>query len=194
MPSYPYGFDDDITLPPVTPGGGVAGPTGATGPSGPAGATGGTGSTGPAGATGPAGVATNLPYTVQFCAGEYTVSATSPTRIGSREIDLSPFPSTIGSKNRVVTFYAELEASTGTASASIILQDTTHSTSVTGTSYSTSSTSLIVYSSVLTVGSSAGNIRDDVTTIYEIQLAMPTGDPYGDRAICTNSRIEISYV
>jgi hypothetical protein len=64
MTKYPYGFDDNTSIPTVTPSfagppgpTGPAGPTGASGPSGPAGVgpTGATGATGPIGPTGPAG-------------------------------------------------------------------------------------------------------------------------------------------
>lgn len=174
---------------------GIAGPEGPPGLTGPAGPAGPTGAAGPTGPTGPTGVSENLPYTATFVANNTTSNSQIPLRIGARELDLSLFPATIGSKSRVVKFIAVIEATSITSITGIRLQDITNNSTVSGTSTTTSSTSILLFDSgSLTVGSSAGNIRNDATTLYEVQLSMPSGNPSTDRAICVNARVEISYV
>jgi hypothetical protein len=162
----------------------------------PSGTTIGASNISPAGVQGPQGLAgTSVAH---FVTGEFTTSSTTFTRIGGREIDVSAFPATINSQTRVIKFIVAIEATSSSSTTSIKLQDTTNNVAVTGTTFTVDgsvSTNLTVFtSSPLTVGSSAGNIRNDVVALYEVQLAMPTGNVSSDRAICINARVEISYV
>lgn len=171
---------------------GVIGPDGPSGPAGPAGPV---GPAGPSGPQGPVGTAENLPYVATYVANNSLTNSQIPTRIGARELDLSLFPATIGLKTRVVKFIAVIEATSNTSVTGIRLQDVTNNVTVSGTVTTTSSTSIVLFNSgPLTVGSSAGNIRNDMAALYEVQLYMPSGNVTTDRAICINARVEISYV
>ena len=135
-----------------------------------------------------------LPCSIYFTTGDSTTSSSIPIRIGAREIDMSLFPATIGILNRTIKFIAIIEASTGSAVTSIRLQDVTNNVTISSTTTTTSSTTLVIFtSSALTVGSAAGNIRNDAITLYEVQLSMTSGNISTDRAICASGRIEITY-
>lgn len=178
-----YTTDEDIE---------IQGPPGPTGPSVP-GPPGQTGPRGEQGDQGEAGI--TLPYAVNFLSYDFTTNSNVFVRAGTRELDLTNFPATLGGKTRTVKFIATFETSVSSATADIRLFDYTHNTLVTGTNTSTTSDSTYLFvSSNLTVGSSAGNIRSDVTTIYEVQLKMTVGNVSTDRVICSGARLEIIYV
>lgn len=120
-------------------------------------------------------------------AGYASVAGTTFSRVAERFIDLTPFPATIGALNRTVKFIACIERVT-VGSAEIRLWNRTESEAVTGTTLSSSSETSVQVSATLTVGASAGNLKDDFS--YEVQLRSTDG---GGTGICTNARLEITY-
>jgi hypothetical protein len=128
-------------------------------------------------------------------AGNFTTTSGTPIRIGASDIDMSIFPATVSSLTRHVHFKALIEATSITATTQIMLYDVTDGAVITGTIGSTSNyTGLILFDSgPLTVGTLPGQIRTDVAAIYEVRLAMTSGNPSTDSAICANARVEITY-
>lgn len=136
------------------------------------------------------------PQEFNFFTGDFkTQQPTSqPERLGGREIDLSLFPATIGTKARVITLVATLQTSAGTAT--LTLFDAVDGVVLTnGTLTTTSAGYAQLVSSPLVVGTSNGNLRTDLAGggFYEMRLAL-TGGGTNDVAVCTNARIRIQYV
>ena len=114
-------------------------------------------------------------------------------RMGGREIDMTPYPATLGGLTRSVRFIATIESSAPAVTATVKLQDLTHGVVVTGTTLtSVSSIAEKVDSGPLTVGAAAGDIRDDVATMYEVDLQM-TGGGVGSSVACINAYVIITY-
>ena len=170
-----------------------AGPTGSPGPVGPPGPT---GSVGPLGPTGPGGpTLIPVPIEIPIVIGSFEVKSTSYTRIGGRKINILPYPNTIGALTRNVVFVADLDSAGGALSSEVKLSNITDSEDVTGANLlSTSTTNDEQVSVSLTIGSAAGNIRNDHDAQYEVYLRMNGGVPAVDPAYCTNARIVITYL
>lgn len=147
---------------------------------------------GPEGPAGPPGPPSNQPFDLQIFSGEFATTAVSPVRAGSRFLDLTPYPAidTAG-RTRQIEFVADLEVgAAGTAHVQLTNRDDAEV--VTGTSLSTSSiTNTEVRSGPLTVGTSAGNLKDD--RMYEAEVYHTGGGP-SDAATLTNARLEVVYV
>lgn len=145
---------------------------------------------------GPVALATNqTSYEIPFTAGIFSEGLGVFTRVGCRTVDMSAFPATIGALNRHVKFVVSIDRSGASTSVEAQLFDVTHVVAVTGTDLtSTSTTSDEKTSADLTVGSGAGNIRNDVLTTYEVQLKMNGGTPNIDQVFLTNARLVITYV
>lgn len=136
-----------------------------------------------------------IPYPVYFLSYEFSTNSSTFVRCGTRELDLTNFPATHGAYSRQIKFIVTFETSVNTATADVRLFDYTNNTAISGASSSTTNDTTTLYtSSALTVGSSAGNIRDDAVTIYEVQVKMSVGNPSTDRIICSGARMEITYV
>lgn len=134
-----------------------------------------------------------LPAEISFIAGSFSTDAGVFTRIGGREIDMSLYPATLNGLTRTVNFVANYYSSDAGATASVRLYDVTNGSAITDTTDTTISTSVNTFTSAdLTVGSNAGDIRDDATTQYELQIDTTGGAP-GDLAFCINARIIITY-
>jgi hypothetical protein len=132
-------------------------------------------------------------YELNLASGLFSTTSTTFTRTGGRQIDMSIFPATIGALARTVAFSADIDMTAGATSVEIQLYDITHSVAVTSTDLTSSSTTNTrVTSGSLTVGSSAGNIRSDVATQYELQFKM-NGGGGSDAVFLTNSRLVITY-
>lgn len=132
-------------------------------------------------------------YELNFASGLFSTTSTSFTRAGGRQIDMSVFPATIGALTRTVAFSADIDMTGGATSVEVQLYDITHSVAVTSTDLTSSSTTNTrVTSGSLTVGSSAGNVRSDVATQYELQFKM-NGGGGSDAVFLTNSRLVITY-
>jgi hypothetical protein len=132
-------------------------------------------------------------YELTLASGLFSTTSSTFTRSGGRQIDMSVFPATIGALTRSVIFSADIDITTGATTVEVQLYDITHSVAVTSTDLTSSSTTNTrVVSSALTVGSSAGNIRSDVATQYELQFKM-NGGGGSDAVFLTNSRLVITY-
>jgi len=132
-------------------------------------------------------------YELTLASGLFSTTSSTFTRSGGRQIDMSVFPATIGALTRSVVFSADIDMTAGATTVEVQLYDITHSVAVTSTDLTSSSTTNTrVVSSALTVGSSAGNIRSDVATQYELQFKM-NGGGGSDAVFLTNSRLVVTY-
>ncbi len=132
-------------------------------------------------------------YEMSFASGLYSTTSSAFTRIGGRKIDMSIFPATAGLLTRSVKFIADVDMTAGATTVEFQLYDSTNAVIVTGTNATSSSTvNVEIESAALTVGSSAGNIRNDTPAQYELQLKM-NGGGGGDAVFCTNARLIVSY-
>lgn len=130
-----------------------------------------------------------LPKELSFVAGVFSTNNSTFTRMGSRIVDLSPFPTTLADGRTLhAAIVFDFETTAGTAT--IRLQNITDNETVTGTSQTTSSVANTEVSVSLTIGSSAGNLKTGKT--YEVQLEL-TGGSALDRATVTNSRLVLTY-
>ena len=142
----------------------------------------------PSGGSAPA---TEIPFLVN----ERGTDSATYVRVGGRPIDMSKYPATFGSLNRVVTFVADLDIAGAPTSATVKLYDLTHLVDVTGSEIShNTTTNTDISSAALTVGGNPGDIRDDVVTQYVAYLKMVGGSVGVDQAFCTNARLVIDYV
>ncbi len=144
---------------------------------------------GPLGPVGPPGPQGNQPFDIQIFSGDEATPSASPVRFGSRFLDLTPFPALHPSGlTRVIEFVANIETTAGTAEIRLRNRDDTET--VTGTAMSTTSlTNIEKRSGSLTVGTGAGDLKDD--RMYEVEVYI-SGGP--GAASCTNARLEVSYV
>lgn len=163
------------------------------GPAGPAGPPGLQGATG----AGNTGTGTSNVAEIMFAAGDFTTNTTTFKRISGRVVDMTLYPPSSGSLTRLAVFKATLESSSLGVITTVRLYDVTHSVLVAGTLLDNSSVSDPTLpnevSAILSVGGSAGNLRNDVPSQYEVQISMTGGTPSGDRAVCVDARIVITY-
>lgn len=137
-----------------------------------------------------------LPTDISFVAGTELNGFSTPAGIGGRTFDVTKFPAllTDGSgRSRSIEFYADLEVSAAGVDGYCQLFDTTHNVAVDNTLFHfTNTTSGETHSVPLTVGTSNGNLRSDVTSRYEVQL-WKVSNSVADRVICNNARLTIIY-
>lgn len=134
---------------------------------------------------------------VEFCfAGDIITASSVYTRAGARVIDLSVFSHISSAK-----FYVDIENTIDSNSwfAQARLFDLTHNIEVTGSVLNNSATSpgkdlTQEFSGTLTVGNAAGNLRNDVPTLYAVQVETvgSISDPNAQRAIISNARLVIN--
>lgn len=130
---------------------------------------------------------------LSFVSGEFSTILSTFTRIGGRSINMNNWPATLNSLARTVSFYADIQKTSGATSVEIRLYDATNNVTVTDTNIvSTSNAIIAVFATNLTVGSAAGNIRNDGITQYELQIKM-NGGAGSDAVFLTNARLLISY-
>lgn len=131
---------------------------------------------------------------VQFIAGTQLVNSETPYSIGARNLDMSLYPTTISDgRIRALIFHIDAEVSVGGVDGYAHLFDLTNSVIVTDTEFHFTDIITQEFSSTeLTVGPSAGNIRDDGVTMYEMRI-WKVSDAGADRAICHNARLSIFY-
>ncbi len=137
-------------------------------------------------------VQTPRQFNITLAAGVQTTTSTAFIRAGARQIDMTPYPATIGALTRTVTFVADIDKSSGATTVEVQLYDTTHTVAVTGTDLTSASNSNAAVSAVVTVGSNSGNLRDDNATQYELQFKM-NGGGGSDAVTITNARLVITY-
>ena len=161
-------------------------PQRAQGPIGPPGVPGAAGIQGPVGASNP--------VRVPLVAGVKQVAGVILINIGGCSVDMADYPATYQGLNRSVFFVVDYGAAVGTDTAFIQLWDATHGVVITG---ATDSTSLVnpprrFISSALTVGSSNGNIRNDVVNQYQVQMSVSAGSTTNN-AVCYDAYLMFKY-
>lgn len=133
---------------------------------------------------------------------EETTSGSSVyVRQGSRTIDMSRYPETLGPLARRVRFIAVLECNVHDPAffAEVRLFDRTHSVAVAGTTLDNSgevdrTVAKEFVSGELTVGTSAGNVRSDVAALYSVQFrANGVISPPAQQVILGGAFVRISY-
>lgn len=137
-----------------------------------------------------------MPIDINFVAGTELNGFTTPAGVGGRVLDLSQnlIPAQLADgRNRLITFFTDVEVSAPGVDGYIQLYDTTDNVVVTNTFFHiTNTVGAEVHSSVLTTGVVPGTIRVDQPTRYEAQIWKVSGSP-ADRMICNNARLTITY-
>jgi len=137
-----------------------------------------------------------MPTDISFVAGTTLNGFATPAGVGGRTLDITKFPAllTDGSgRARSMSFYADVEVSAPGVDGYCQLFDTTHNVAVANTLFHfTNPVTAEINSTPLTVGTSSGNIRSDITSRYEVQL-WKVSNAVTDRVICNNARLTIIY-
>jgi hypothetical protein len=147
---------------------------------------------GPEGPPGPPGPLPNFPISIQIFSGDAATPEVDPVRFGTIKLDLTSFPpvNTNGFV-RQVSFVVNFETTNILAVGTVHLRNVDEDEIVTGSTLLTTSLLNEEQRSILTVGSSPGNLKDD--RIYEV-AAFRTGGLDADSITITNARLEILYV
>lgn len=131
---------------------------------------------------------------------EVSIATTTYNRQGARVIDLSKYPATKGSLTRKIRLHVVLENSIHSALfyAEARLLDITHAVAVGGTTLANNllpdrSVPTEFVSGDLTVGNAAGNIRNDVPTLYGLQFRGVGTMGGSDRVMLGGAYLAISY-
>lgn len=129
--------------------------------------------------------------------GDFSIDLGTFTRVVARTIDARRLPTTSYGRTLKARLSVVLESSVVGVTAEAQLYDQTNGVIVTGTTLSNSAAPskvlpFEVTSGALTVGSSAGNIRRDAVTLYELRLRMSVGTS-PDVAILRNARLRFTY-
>lgn len=136
---------------------------------------------------------TLLPVDILFLGGDGYNNVSSPFRVGSRAVDMTPYPSTtLDGRARTMTFRADLEVTNPAATATVQLKDITNNVIITNSVLTTQSQTSVELSATITSGNSAGFMRTDQVAMYEVQIFITNGG-LTDQAICRNARIQIVY-
>lgn len=134
--------------------------------------------------------------------GVFGAASDTPVATGKRKIDLSDYPATLAGLSRVIRFAVVLENALDSATyfSKTQLVDLTHAeVLITGTDLDNSSESDLgvaneFVSGPLTVGSSNGDLRSDVVSLYAVQvLGDGIVDATTERAILSNARLIVTY-
>lgn len=134
-----------------------------------------------------------LPVDINFVAGVNLNGFTTPAGVGGRAIDMTQFPLALpDGRVRTVRWMCDVEVSAPGVDGYIQLFDTTHNVVVTGTQMRFTNDIATELSAILAIGSAPGNLRNDVTTRYEVRIWKVSGS-VTDRVICNNARIQITY-
>lgn len=137
-----------------------------------------------------------MPTDISFVAGTELNGFTTPAGVGGRTVDITKFPALLtdnSGRSRTVEFYADIEVSAPGVDGYCQLFDTTNNIVVSNTLlHFTNTIGAEIHSIPLTIGTSPGNIRSDMTARYETQIWKTSGAP-SDRVICNNARLTISY-
>lgn len=130
------------------------------------------------------------PDDIVLVSGSANNNISTPFAAGGRIVDLSGYPATFGTLTRTVTFFVDLQSTSGSATAFVQLHNDTDNEIVTGTVLSTQNTAPTEFSSVLTVGSSPGNLKTGKMYLVEIYT---TGGLASDHVTITNARLVVTY-
>lgn len=137
-----------------------------------------------------------LPTDVEFLSGDGYSSFSSPTRVGSRGIDLQLYPSVWpDGRTRTMKFIADLEVTNPLTDGYVQLKDITHNAVIFNSLLTTNSVSSVELSAIIEGGDTDGYMRTDCCdlTIYEVQIYVLGGNGTTDQVICRNARIEFTY-
>lgn len=132
---------------------------------------------------------------IAFISGAQLSGSNTPSAVGGRNVDITPFVPVLGDgRIRSVKFYVDVEVSGDPGIDGYVeLYDVTHNVLVTDTLFQFTNQDVTELASPeLTVGSMAGNIRNDAITYYEVRL-WKISDTGSDRAICHSARLTIAY-
>lgn len=142
-------------------------------------------------------LALSMPTDISFVAETSLNGFSTPAGIGGRKFDVTLFPALMtdnSGRTRTIEFYADVEVSAPGVDGYLQLYDTTNNIAVANTLFHfTNTIGTEIHSIPLTVGTSPGNIRSDVTARYEVQMWKTSAAP-SDRAICNNARLTIFYL
>jgi hypothetical protein len=133
-----------------------------------------------------------MPTEIVLCSGKFLISNVGTFAIALKAIDFTKYPAVMGTLNRIVKLVTVLEVE-GAGTAQLALYDFTNSVSITNASVTlaTPGTPTSLTSSAIPVGSDSGDLRNDVTALYEVQFIL-----YGtvnDAAACYNAALVVSY-
>ena len=139
-----------------------------------------------------------VPYQEVDIAANVETGSTVYTRAGALTLNMADFPDATS-----VVFKATIETSLATSAyyAEVRLFDITHSVAVTGTTMDNSSlsssdraTATEFTSAALTVGSASGDLRNDVATVYAVQVrvAGTVTDESTQWAVLSNARLKVT--
>jgi hypothetical protein len=128
---------------------------------------------------------------VFFSCGVFTTNSNTFTRAGARTLDMTLWPPIVGISIRTVKFTADVDKTSGATSVEVRLYDVTHNITVAGTGLISTNNANTPLTATLTVGSSSGNLRNDVPTQYELQVRMNGGS--ADAVFLTSARLVITY-
>lgn len=137
-----------------------------------------------------------MPTDIMFISGTELNGFSTPAGMGGRLFDVTQFPvlMTDGSgRTRTIEFFVDAEVSSAGVDGYCQLYDTVSNAVVTGTNFHFTNTTAQEFHSVpLTIGTLPGNIRQDFTSRYEVQL-WKVSSSVADRAIVNNARLTITY-
>lgn len=127
-------------------------------------------------------------------AGDFATARSTYTRVGGRQLDMADYPLNSGGLSRRVVFFCDVQKSSGATSVEVRLFDVTHEVAIASTELTHAANAALTEKSSgeLTVGASAGDIRDDIASVYEVQMKM-NGGGAEDGVCITNARLLISY-
>lgn len=137
-----------------------------------------------------------LPTDVEFLSGDGYSAFSSPTRVGSRGIDLQLYPLVWpDGRTRTMKFIADLEVTNPATDGYVQLKDITHNAIIFNSLLTTDSVSSVELSAIIEGGDTDGYMRTDCCdlTIYEVQIYVTGGNGTTDQVICRNARIEFTY-
>ena len=136
---------------------------------------------------------TLLPVDITFVSGDGYTNSSTQFRVGSRAVDMSPYPATtLDGRSRTMKFIADLEVTNGATVGFVQLKDVTNNVVITSSQLSTSSISSVELSATINSGAAPGLMRTDMIAQYEVQIFV-TGGGVSDQVICRNARIYITY-
>lgn len=134
------------------------------------------------------------PKLLPLMGGVMTAGSSTRKLVGSLSLDLSLYPTTIGGLTRKVRLVADVQKTSGATNVEIVLYDVPHNVDVTGADLtSTSNANTKVISGVLSEGTTAGKLRTDVETLYELHLLMTGGTLGVDQVTVSGAALRLTY-
>lgn len=137
-----------------------------------------------------------LPNDITFLSGDGYSSSSSPTRIGSRVVDLNFYPASYADgRQRTMKFIADLEVTNTATDGYVLLKDVTNNQIITNSLLHTNNLSSQELSAIIYGGEIDGYLSEDCCDLvmYEAQIYITGGNGTTDQVICRNARIEFTY-